>query len=70
MTGDAVSSLSEPCLLCGLPKDPDVRCPSCGMTAEFGPSRPSPFPAATLWAMMAVIAAVFAVTLLVVALTN
>lgn len=70
MTGDPASDRTEPCLLCGLPKDPDVRCPSCGMTAEFGPSRPNPFPAATLWAMMAVIAVVFAVTLLVVALTN
>lgn len=70
MTRDAASSVTEPCLLCGLPKDPDVRCPSCGMTAEFGPSRPNPFPAATLWAMTAVIAAVFAVTLLVVAITN
>ena len=59
-----------PCPLCGLPKDPDQRCPSCGLTAEFGPDRPSPFGSATLWAMMGVIAMVFAVTLLVVGLTS
>ncbi len=64
-TGPAV-----PCPLCGLPKDPAQRCPSCGLTAEFGPDRPSPFASATLWAMMGVIAIVFAATLLVVGLTS
>jgi hypothetical protein len=59
-----------PCPLCALPKEPDVRCPSCGLTAEFGPDRPNPFAGATLWLMAAAIAVVFAVTLLVVALTG
>jgi hypothetical protein len=58
-----------PCPLCALPKDPDARCPSCGLTAEFGPDRPNPFAGATLWLMAAAIAVLFAITLLVVALT-
>ncbi len=61
---------TSPCLLCGLPKPPDDRCPSCGMTAEFGPARPNPFDARAWWLMMGVIAGIFAITLLVVALTN
>jgi hypothetical protein len=40
------------------------------MTPEFGPDRPNPFTGATLWLMAGAIAVVFAVTLLVVALTN
>lgn len=58
-----------PCLQCGLPKPPDDRCPSCGMTPEFGPDRPSPFAGATLWLMIGVLVAVFALTLCVVAIT-
>ena len=58
-----------PCPLCALPKDPEVRCPSCGMTPEFGPDRPNPFAGATLWLMAGVIALLFGATLLVVALT-
>ena len=58
-----------PCLQCGLPKEPEDRCPSCGMTAEFGPDRPSPFAGATLWVMIGVIVVLFALTLGVVALT-
>ena len=58
-----------PCPLCALPKDPDARCPSCGLTAEFGPDRPNPFTGGTLWLMAATIAVVFAITLLVVGLT-
>ena len=57
------------CLQCGLPKDPEDRCPSCGMTAEFGPDRPNPFAGATLWVMIGVIVVLFALTLGVVALT-
>ena len=58
-----------PCLQCGLPKPPDDRCPSCGMTPEFGPDRPNPFAGATLWVMIGVIAVLFALTLAVVAIT-
>jgi hypothetical protein len=58
-----------PCPLCALPKDPDERCPSCGLTAEFGPDRPNPFAGATLWLMAGSIAVIFAITLLVVGLT-
>ena len=54
------------CPMCGLAKDPEDRCPSCGMTAEFGPDRPDPFAGATLWVMIGVIAALFALTLVVV----
>ena len=59
-----------PCPLCALPKNPEVRCPSCGMTPEFGPDRPNPFAGATLWLMAGAIAVLFAVTLLVVALAS
>ena len=57
------------CPMCGLLKSTDDRCPSCGMTPEFGPDRPSPFAGATLWVMIGVILAVFALTLAVVAIT-
>jgi hypothetical protein len=40
------------------------------MTPEFGPDRPNPFAGATLWVMAAAIVAVFAITLLVVALAS
>ena len=58
-----------PCPMCGLPKPPEDRCPSCGMTAGFGPDRPNPFAGATLWVMIGVIAVLFALTLAVVAIT-
>ena len=60
---------SAPCLQCGLPKDPEDRCPACGMSGEFGPDRPNPFAGATLWVMIGVIVVLFALTLGVVALT-
>ncbi len=65
MSGEGV-----PCPLCALPKDPDERCPSCGLTPEFGPDRPSPFAGATVWLMLGAILAVFVATLAVVALTG
>ncbi len=60
---------SAPCLVCGLLKDSEDRCPACGMSAEFGPDRPNPFAGATLWVMIGVIVVLFALTLGVVALT-
>ena len=58
------------CLQCGLDKPTDDDCPSCGMTAEFGPDRPNPFAGATLWVMMGAILLVLALTLAIVAVTN
>jgi hypothetical protein len=63
-----MSGVVVPCPLCALPKAPGARCPSCGMTAEFGPDRPNPFTGATLWLLAAAIVVLFAITLLVVAL--
>ena len=60
--------MTEVCLQCGLPKAPEDRCPSCGLTPEFGPDRPNPFRGATLWLMIGAIAVVFALTLVVVGL--
>ena len=50
--------------------EPAIRCPECNVDPEFGPDRPSPFASGTLWAMMGGIAAMFLVTLALVALTN
>jgi hypothetical protein len=58
------------CALCGSEHDAEIRCPECNVDPGFGPDRPSPFAQGTLWAMMGGIAAVFAVTLLLVALTS
>ena len=63
------SNLNQPCLQCGFEKPPAARCPSCGMTAEFGPDRPNPFRGATIYLMIGAIVFVFALTLLVVGLT-
>lgn len=60
---------SARCPLCDAPRDPDERCPSCGLTPEFGPDRPDPFAGRALALMLGSIAVVFALTLLVVALT-
>ncbi len=64
MTGSELVS----CPLCAQRTDPDVRCPACGMTSQFGPDRPNPFAGATLWVMIGVIVVVLALTLAVVAL--
>ena len=58
------------CPLCGTAHADEVRCPECGLAPGFGPDATSPFRRATLWAMVGGIAAVYAVTLLVVALTS
>jgi hypothetical protein len=58
------------CPLCATEHGDGVRCPECNVDPEFGPDRPSPFASGTLWAMMGGIAAVFLVTLLMVALTR
>ena len=62
-------SMIATCALCGTEHTSAIRCPECNVDPGFGPDRPSPFASATLWAMMGGIAAVFLVTLLVVALT-
>ena len=58
------------CPLCSSEHVVGIRCPECNVDPGFGPDRPSPFTHGTLWAMMGGIAAVFAVTLLLVALTS
>lgn len=58
------------CALCGTEHEMTLRCPACNIDPGFGPDRPSPFSSGTLWAMMAGIAAVFLVTLILVAVTN
>jgi hypothetical protein len=58
------------CALCGAEHVVDIRCPECNVDPGFGPDRPSPFTHATMWAMMGGIAALYAITLLVVALTR
>jgi hypothetical protein len=59
-----------PCSLCATPRDPARRCPECGLAPGFGPDAANPFATGVLWVMMGVIAAVFVVTLLVVAVTS
>jgi hypothetical protein len=58
------------CALCGTEYESAPRCPHCNTDAGFGPDRPSPFDRAALWAMMGGIAAVFLVTLILVAVTT
>gem|GEM_PF-2457255 len=43
------------------------RCPSCGMHQSMGPEKPNPFTAANLGALAALLAGVYAITLVVVA---
>ena len=58
----------DACSLCGTPVAVGaLRCPSCGMHQSMGPERPSPFTAASLWALAGLLAAVYAITLVVVA---
>ena len=58
------------CPLCGTPHEVGLRCPECNVDPGFGPDRPSPFSRGPLWVMMGGIAAVFVVTLVIVALTG
>jgi hypothetical protein len=59
-----------PCPLCDTPRPDDGRCPSCGLTAEFGPDAPDPFTGRALWMLVGAVLGVFALTLLVVGLTS
>jgi hypothetical protein len=58
------------CPLCGTEHRDGVRCPECNLTPEFGPDATSPFRSGTLWALIGGLAAVYAVTIGVVALTR
>jgi hypothetical protein len=58
------------CPLCATEHAPGIRCPECNADPGFGPDVASPFANGTLWVMMGGIAAVFLVTLLLVALTG
>jgi len=58
----------DACSLCGASVSAGAtRCPSCGMHQSTGPDKPSPFTAASLWALVGLLAVVYAVTLVVVA---
>ena len=63
-------TVAMPCPLCGSQRATGVRCPECNADPGFGPDAPNPFANATLWVMMGGIAAVFVLTLLIVALTR
>jgi hypothetical protein len=65
-----VTSVSVPCPLCGTPRGTDERCPECNLDPGFGPDATNPFRSGTLWATVGGLAAVYAVTLGVVALTR
>jgi hypothetical protein len=58
------------CPLCGTETPSGARCSECNVDPGFGPDRPSPFTSGTLWLVAGAIAAVFLVTLLIVALTG
>ena len=56
------------CSLCDTLLSPnEQRCPSCGLHQELGPDRPNPFRERALWLLFGVLAAVYVVVLLVVA---
>lgn len=58
----------DACSLCGAPVAVGAtRCPSCGLHQAMGPEKPNPFTAASLWALVGLLAVVYAVTLVVVA---
>jgi hypothetical protein len=59
-----------PCPLCDTPRPADERCPSCGLTPEFGPDASDPFTGRVAWLLAGAVLGVFALTLLVVALTS
>lgn len=64
---------ASPCPLCGAARPGPAganRCPECGMDPGFGPDATNPFRSGTLWATIGGLAAVYAVTLGVVALTS
>jgi len=58
------------CPLCTATHAVGIRCPECNVDPGFGPDRPSPFANGALWVMMGAIAAVFIVTLIVVAIAG
>ena len=65
----AAAAPARTCGLCGATCQGAEPCPECGMTAEFGPEAVDPFDRRALALLLGSIVAVFAVTLLVVALT-
>lgn len=58
------------CLLCGAPLASVGRCSECGLSQEGGPGRRNPFTTPVLLALAGVLAAVYAVTLVVVLLAR
>jgi hypothetical protein len=57
-------------MLCGAPLAGVGRCSACGLSQEGGPGRRNPFTTPVLLGLGAVLAAVYAVTLVVVLLAR
>ena len=56
------------CLLCDEPLAPGaLRCSACGLHQQLGPDRPNPFRERAMWVLLGVMAVVYLVVLLVVA---
>ncbi len=57
----------DACMLCGAPVAAGAaRCPACGLHQSTGPERPNPLTAASLWALVALLAVVYALTVVAV----
>ncbi len=55
-------------MLCATTLTPNqMRCPNCGLYQELGPERPNPFRQCAMWLLIGVLAALYVVVLIVVA---
>jgi ribosomal protein L40E len=59
------------CVLCNAPLTSGAtRCRACGMYQQLGARRPNPFTRGSLWALAALLAAVYVVALVIVSLAR